>query len=133
MARRRVHTCSRGRVGIIFVAHGSLKLSFGHAGVAGYFESLGFPAPVAAAYFIVFLELAGGISLVLGLLTRVFAPALASQMLVALFAAHWANGFFVLPNKLGYEYVLLLGIVLFAIALRGGGPYSLDAKIGKEL
>jgi len=33
----------------------------------------------------------------------------------------------------GYEYVLFLGIVMFAIALRGGGPYSLDRKIGKEL
>jgi hypothetical protein len=28
---------------------------------------------------------------------------------------------------------LLLGIVMFAIALRGGGPYSLDRVIGKEL
>jgi putative oxidoreductase len=33
----------------------------------------------------------------------------------------------------GYEYVLLIGIVMFAIAIRGGGPYSVDAKIGKEL
>jgi len=28
---------------------------------------------------------------------------------------------------------VLLGIVFFAIALRGGGPYSLDRRIGKEL
>jgi putative oxidoreductase len=33
----------------------------------------------------------------------------------------------------GYEYVLLLGVVLLAIAIRGGGPYSLDRVIGKEL
>jgi putative oxidoreductase len=33
----------------------------------------------------------------------------------------------------GFEYVLLLGIVMFAIAIRGGGPYSLDRAIGKEL
>jgi hypothetical protein len=26
-----------------------------------------------------------------------------------------------------------LGIVMFAIALRGGGPYSVDRVIGKEL
>jgi len=25
------------------------------------------------------------------------------------------------------------GIIMFAIALRGGGPYSLDRVIGKEL
>jgi putative oxidoreductase len=33
----------------------------------------------------------------------------------------------------GFEYVLLLGVVLFAIAIRGGGPYSVDRMIGKEL
>jgi uncharacterized membrane protein YphA (DoxX/SURF4 family) len=31
------------------------------------------------------------------------------------------------------EPTLIWGIVFFAIALRGGGPYSLDRKIGKEL
>ena len=33
----------------------------------------------------------------------------------------------------GYEYTLLWGFVCFAIALRGGGPYSVDRVIGKEL
>ena len=33
----------------------------------------------------------------------------------------------------GYEYTLLWGFVCFAIALRGGGPYSVDREIGKEL
>ena len=33
----------------------------------------------------------------------------------------------------GYEYPLFWGLVMFAIALRGGGPYSLDRKIGREL
>ncbi len=39
----------------------------------------------------------------------------------------------IVTGRYGYEYVLLLGVVLFAIAIRGGGPYSIDAKIGKEL
>jgi hypothetical protein len=29
--------------------------------------------------------------------------------------------------------VLLIGMVCFAIAIRGGGPYSVDRAIGKEL
>ena len=33
----------------------------------------------------------------------------------------------------GFEYVLLIGIVLFVIAIRGGGPYSVDRALGKEL
>ena len=37
----------------------------------------------------------------------------------------WING--------GYEYPLFWGLIMFAIALRGGGPYSLDRKLGWEL
>jgi putative oxidoreductase len=52
-------------------------------------------------------------------------------LLIAMFAAHWVKGFSVSAG--GYEYVLFLGIVMFAIALRGGGPYSVDRLIGREL
>ena len=44
---------------------------------------------------------------------------------------HLKNGFDV--GKGGFEYIPLLGIVMFAIAIRGGGPYSVDRLIGKEL
>jgi putative oxidoreductase len=33
----------------------------------------------------------------------------------------------------GYEYPLFWGLVMLAIALRGGGPYSADRMLGKEL
>ena len=79
----------------------------------------------------IFIETIGAACVALGLFTRFFAAALAIEMLIALFAAHWVKGFAV--GQGGYEYVLLIGIVLFAIAIRGGGPYSVDAKIGKEL
>jgi putative oxidoreductase len=75
-------------------------------------------------------ETLGGISLILGLFTRFFAAIVAIEMLV-IFGLYWANGFGWM--KRGYEYVLLWGLIAFAIALRGGGPYSLDRKIGKEL
>ena len=45
-----------------------------------------------------------------------------------IFCLYWNNGFAWLSR--GYEYVLLWGLVAFAIALRGGGPYSLDRKSG---
>jgi putative oxidoreductase len=44
---------------------------------------------------------------------------------------YWGNGFSWTNH--GYEYVLLWGLASFAIALRGGGPYSLDRKLGREL
>jgi putative oxidoreductase len=63
-----------------------------------------------------FLESVGGVCLIIGLFTRFFAAALAIEMLIALFAAHWARGFLV--SQGGYEFVLLLGAVCFAIAIR---------------
>jgi putative oxidoreductase len=41
------------------------------------------------------------------------------------------NGFAWL--KQGYEYALMWGLVAFAIWLKGGGEYSLDRRIGREL
>jgi putative oxidoreductase len=34
---------------------------------------------------------------------------------------------------LGYEYPLMWGPVMVANAMRSGGPYSLDRKLGREL
>ena len=91
------------------------------------------PRPsLAFAYAAIILETVGGVCLIIGLFTRFFAAALAIEMAIAfLFVAHCRRAIAVGDG--GYEYVLLLGVVLFAIAIRGGGPYSVDRMIGKEL
>ena len=33
----------------------------------------------------------------------------------------------------GVEYPVLWGLIFLAIAIRGGGPYSIDRAIGREL
>ena len=71
------------------------------------------------------------LALTVGLFTRFFAAALAVELLIAMMAAHWAKGFNV--GQGGYEYVLFLGIACFFIAIRGGGPYLVDAKMAKEV
>ena len=76
------------------------------------------------------IEFVGGIALILGLFTRFFAAAAAIELLI-ITALYWKTGFSWLNR--GYEYTLLWGLVCFAIALRGGGPYSIDRKIGVEL
>lgn len=121
----------RAVIGIIIFVHGWGKLASGHAGVATFFGKLGLPAPDLLAYCAMFLETAGAACIVIGLFTRFFAAALAIEMLIALLAVHLAKGFGV--GHGGYEYVLLIGIVLFSIAIQGGGRYSVDAKIGQEL
>ena len=52
-------------------------------------------------------------------------------MLIALLVVHLAKGY--AASGGGYEYVLLIGAACFLIAIRGGGPYSVDRMIGKEL
>ncbi len=123
----------RFSVGAILFMHGYAKVAnLGIAKVAANFgNNYGLPMPTFLAYSAVFLETVGAVCIAIGLFTRFFAAALAIELLVAMFAAHWVKGFSVSAG--GYEYVLFLGIVMFAIALRGGGPYSVDRVIGKEL
>jgi putative oxidoreductase len=129
------YTLLRLVLGVTFFVHGWGKVMTGFAGIAGFFGRVGLPAPGVLAASAMFLETVGAVCLAVGLFTRFFAAALAIEMLIALIAVHWANGFLVSVSqqKNGYEFVLLLGIALLAVAVRGGGPYSVDAKIGKEL
>jgi putative oxidoreductase len=84
-----------------------------------------------AAYAVFFLETIGAVLIMLGLFTRFIAAAAAIQFAVITFVAHWPQGFG--WSRGGWEYPLFWGLILFAIALRGGGPYSLDRKLGWEL
>ena len=119
-------------VGIMFLMHVSIKYKIGAAAVAANIMAKnGIEPSLFAAYIVMALETVGGVCLIIGLFTRFFAAALAIEMLVALLFVHLAKGY--AAGGGGYEYVLLIGAVCFVIAMRGGGPYSVDAKIGKEL
>jgi putative oxidoreductase len=123
----------RFAIGATVFMHGWGKVTGGAP--AAYFAKIGMPAPTAMAYWALFIETIGAACVAIGLFTRFFAAALAIEMLIAMWLVHWANGFLVSVSggKNGMEYVLILGVVLLAIAIRGGGPYSVDAKLGKEL
>ena len=127
------YTLLRVVIGYNLLMHGWVKVSSqaGAAGVAGYMSRQGLEPGIAFAYAAMFLETVGAVCLIIGLFTRFFAAALAIEMAIALVVAHLAKGFSV--GQGGYEYVLLIGIVLLFIAIRGGGPYSADRMIGKEL
>ena len=116
--------------GIIMIMHGWPKWTRGADAVGAAFAT-NYGLPRWFSMLSIFFEVVGGAALVLGLATRFFASALAIELLIAMFAAHWAKGFAVGGG--GYEFVMFLGIVCFFIAIRGAGPYSVDAKIGKTL
>jgi putative oxidoreductase len=86
---------------------------------------------LAFGIFLTFIEFVGGICITVGLFTRFFAAAVAIEMAYLTFVQYWPKGYGWRTD--GYEYVLMWGILSFAIALRGGGPWSVDRKIGWEL
>jgi putative oxidoreductase len=119
-------------IGVMFLMHVSGKLSAGPGAVAAnMLAKNGLEPAMLWAHVIIFLELVGGICLIIGLFTRFFAAALAIEMLIALLVVHLSKGY--AASGGGYEYVLLIGAACFLIAIRGGGPYSVDRVLGKEL
>jgi putative oxidoreductase len=125
-------TLVRVVVGIMFLMHVQGKFHAGPAAVAAnVMGKNGLEPAIFFAYAAMALELIGGACLIIGLFTRFFAAALAIEMGIALLFVHLPKGY--AAGGGGYEYVLLIGVILLAIAMRGGGPYSVDAKIGKEL
>ena len=98
-------------VGIIFVAHGAQKLFgwFGGHGLTGtgqWMASIGLEPGLLMALLAGGAEFLGGLALILGLLVRPAAAALAVTMVVAILAVHIGNGLFMSNN--GYEFGLAL-------------------------
>ena len=137
----------RTTAGVILVAHGYPKLFGGPGkqahpllakamgpnypaaversgpGFAVALEKMGIPNPKAAATASGLTELVGGFALAAGLFTRTAALAVAFNMGVAGYKAHWKNGFY---GQGGYEFPLLLGTVALGLSLTGPGRLSVD-------
>ena len=122
----------RATAGLMLVPHGWGKLFTEGAveGLAGGLTKLGLEPAYPLALYIALLELVGGLMLALGLFTRLIASLVVGFMAVAAFHVHWGNGFLWIQK--GFEYPLFWGLVCIAIVIRGGGPMSLDAKMGRE-
>jgi putative oxidoreductase len=115
-------------LGFLFAAHGWQKFNeFTIAGTQASFAKMGVPAAEIAAPAVAVLELAGGIALVVGILTRVVAALLAADMLGALFLVHAPAGIFASAG--GYELVLVLAAAALAVALTGAGRISVDRAL----
>jgi len=127
---------TRITVGSAFYLTGSGKLAH-FDNMVTYFTELGIPLPQASAAFVSSLELVGGIAIILGLGTRLFAAGLASTMVGALLTADkerflesWNPASEVSPTDISSFVFLLLFLWL---ALYGPGPLSLDRFLARWL
>ncbi len=116
-------------VGIIFAAHGWQKFSGGLDGVARFFGSVGIPLPEVSAFIVAFVELVGGIGLIVGFFTRYWALLLSIVMIVAIFTVKLQGGLLGSGGRPGYELDLALLAGCLALLLTGPGPISLERAI----
>jgi len=104
-------------LGVMFIAHGVvLKLfTFGLAGTAGYFQSIGLPG--ALAYVVFAAEAVGGVLLIANVATGWVSLALVPVLAGALWV-HSGNGWVFSNANGGWEYPLFLIVVTVAVALQ---------------
>ena len=126
----------RFALGIVMLPHGAQKLLgwYGGGGLSATvdgFSSMGVPAVLTV--LVILAESLGALGLIFGFLTRLSAIGIAMVMIGAVSMAHWQNGFFMNwgGNQAGegFEYhILALGLAL-ALAVRGGGRWSVDRAL----
>ena len=114
------------------LAYHGYQILFGNIeGAARFFESVGFDNGLLWAWVVGILEFVCGLCLALGLFTRLAAGPIIVFLIVAIVTYHWENGFN--WEARGIEYPLFWAIVVFHFLIRGGGRWSLDAMIGREI
>jgi putative oxidoreductase len=122
----------RFATGAVLVPHGIQKLlSNSVAKFAPIIGGKGLPFPEVLTGLTFFTESVAAICLAIGLFTRVAAVMIWIEMLVIITVFNWQFGYF-WTNR-GVEYALLWLLLCTAIFFRGGGRYSVDHLIGKEL
>jgi len=120
----------RVTAGLILIPHGWPKLMMGVTATAQMaLVKRGIAPAEPLAIVLITLETLGGLCVALGLFTRFWAAAITIEMMVIVYHHVPKFGW----TGPGYEYPLFWGLVMLAIALRGGGPYSVDRLIGREL
>ncbi len=127
--------------GGVFLWEGVMKFVFPNLG-PGRFAKLGFPFPGPTADFAAWLEIIGGLCLILGWLTRPFAIAFIVEMVVAMLSTKITlylgtsplpkppsppvMGLWAVLHEVRSEYAQLMTSLFLLIA--GPGPLSLDAR-----
>ena len=109
-------------VGLMFACHGLDKI-FGT--FAGKTEALP-PLMLVGGW----IEIICGFLVAFGLLTRIAAFVASGEMAAAYFIEHFPNSFFPILNE--DDLAVSLCFTFLYLSFAGGGPWSLDAIIGKQ-
>ena len=124
----------RALVGGVFLAEGIQKFLFPAELGVGRFAKIGIPSPEVMAPFVGVVEIAGGLLLLVGLLTRLAAIALTVDILVAISTTKipilLKQGFWKMAHEARTDWCMLLGSLFLLLA--GAGAWSIDARLTRD-
>ena len=118
----------------IFIISGFAKLT-DPAGAAGYMSAAGVPSPDVLVYVAGIAELAGGLALLFGFLTRIAAIGLIVFLVLVNLSMH---AFWAMPEPDAktnmVQFVKNLAVMggLFMVVAMGPGRYSIDAAMRRR-
>ena len=119
----------RVAAGLMLIPHVWPKLMAGPSAVAAnVMTRRGLEPALLNAYLVMGAEVLGAICITIGLFTRVVALILIIEFLVIV-KVHSAAGW----GGAGAEFPFMWLLIYVYILLRGGGPYSVDRKLGWEI
>ena len=129
-------------IGIGFMAHGWAKFSRGPSGFAKLLTHIGAPVPETTAWVSTFVELLGGLAIIVGAFVEFVSVPLIVMMLVAMFTVHLKYGFSSINTigltpsgpqfgPPGYEVNLLYIAGLLSLILGGAGALSVDRLLSR--
>jgi len=117
-----IYTFVRILLGVMFIGHGVAKFQMGLGNTAGWFESIGLPG--IFAYLVAYLELIGGIALIVGFATRYISMLYVLLMLGAIIIVKLPAGLLGDGQSAGFELELaymLTSLCLIAEPAKGWG------------
>ena len=123
-------------IGVGFMQHGYAKLVRGPESFTAILHSLGVPAPGLMAWATIFVELFGGLAVLIGAFIPFVSVPMIGVLLGAILTVHLPNGFSSIKlesvdaagahfGQPGYETDLLYVAGLIALVLGGPGPLAL--------
>lgn len=118
-------------VGAIMAAHGGQKLADGPSNFGAVLGQLGVPLPTLTAYVVTFVELVGGVLLIVGMLSRLAALLLTVNLVAAISLVKVNVGLIAPPEAgAGAELDLALIAGFLVVLLAGPGKFALDGVLG---
>lgn len=120
-------------VGIIMAAHGFQKLMMGPGAFGQFLGQLGVPLPTLMGFVVTFVELVGGVCLILGLFSRLSALLIAINLTVATLLVKAGVGL-IAPEGAGAGAELDLALIAgcLVVLFTGPGILSADRALGLD-